>query len=393
MKTFVSLFSGCGGLDLGFHHAGFVGLGAFEINTAASAVFRSNLNFPCINHDLSTGDLPLKFDKPVDIVVAGPPCQGFSTAGKRLLHDPRNPLLIRAGEIAIKLQPSVIVIENVAGVKSGEHYEYWKRLIAVVSSAGYSVAELKCDCSLMGVPQKRVRMILLAWNNKKEFQTVLPVLPKTGLETALRNLNEAINHDKIYLEKDSDILTIAQAIKPGQKLSNVRGGVNSVHTWDIPKVFGSVTAPEREVLECLLKYRRKFRCREHGDGDPVPLPILVERFGYNVEGILNGLYTKNYIKKINNSIDLTQTFNGKYRRLSWDKPAPTVDTRFGNPRYFLHPEEDRGFTVREAARIQGFPDDYVFSGAQAEQFRMIGNAVPPPVASVLGSFIQKAVFN
>ena len=72
--------------------------------------------------------------------------------------------------------------------------------------------------------------------------------------------------------------------------------------------------------------------------------------------------------------------------MSWDKPSHTVDTRFGAPRYFLHPNEHRGFTVREAARIQGFPDDYVFHGDEKFQYRLIGNAVPPPLARLAAEF-------
>ena len=88
-------------------------------------------------------------------------------------------------------------------------------------------------------------------------------------------------------------------------------------------------------------------------------------------------------------MDLSHTFNGKYRRLSWDHPAPTVDTRFGDPKYYLHPEEQRGLSVREAARIQGFPDDFVFAGSKAAQFRMVGNAVPPPLAKQLAEAIRE----
>ena len=84
--------------------------------------------------------------------------------------------------------------------------------------------------------------------------------------------------------------------------------------------------------------------------------------------------------------DLTNAFNGKFRRLKWDQPAPTVDTRFGQPRYFLHPDEDRGFSVREAARIQGFPDAYKFPSSDSIAFRLIGNAVPPPMANAIALF-------
>jgi DNA (cytosine-5)-methyltransferase 1 len=86
---------------------------------------------------------------------------------------------------------------------------------------------------------------------------------------------------------------------------------------------------------------------------------------------------------------LSHTFNGKYRRLSYAHPSPAVDTRFGTPAYYLHPEEPRGFTAREAARIQGFPDSFFFEGTKATQFKMIGNAVPPPVAESIATAIKE----
>ncbi len=95
------------------------------------------------------------------------------------------------------------------------------------------------------------------------------------------------------------------------------------------------------------------------------------------------------MREIGDTHDLTGAFNGKYRRLSWDKPSNTVDTRFGSPTYFLHPEEQRGFTVREAARIQGFPDSFIFSGTEKEQYQMVGNAVPPPMAKKIALQIRK----
>jgi DNA (cytosine-5)-methyltransferase 1 len=77
------------------------------------------------------------------------------------------------------------------------------------------------------------------------------------------------------------------------------------------------------------------------------------------------------------------------QRLAWDSPSCTVDTRFGEPRYFLHPNHHRGFTVREAARIQGFPDNFIFEGALKTQYRLVGNAVPPPMARTMGIFARR----
>jgi DNA (cytosine-5)-methyltransferase 1 len=135
--------------------------------------------------------------------------------------------------------------------------------------------------------------------------------------------------------------------------------------------------------------RRVHRTRNTGDADPVPISLLCSSVGNCVPRLLKTLVEKGYLKQIGQAVDLTHTFNGKFRRLELDKASHTVDTRFGDPRYFLHPTEQRGFTLREAARIQGFPDSFVFSGDSKAHFRLIGNAVPPPMAKLIGKLIRK----
>lgn len=145
------------------------------------------------------------------------------------------------------------------------------------------------------------------------------------------------------------------------------------------------------MLEAVLRLRRRLRLRTIGDADPVSAMSVTREVGYASREILEELIGKEYVRKIGRRYDLTQTFNGKFRRLSWDKPSPTVDTRFTNPKYFLHPDQQRGMTIREAARIQGFPDTFEFSGPEREQCRMIGNAVPPPLGYHLGGIILEAL--
>jgi DNA (cytosine-5)-methyltransferase 1 len=169
----------------------------------------------------------------------------------------------------------------------------------------------------------------------------------------------------------------------------VRGGKNAIATWDIPEVFGHITEHERTVLELLRRLRRQERQRDYGDADPVSLDRLEAALGNRFHRILQRLIAKGYLKRVEGGIDLVGTFNGKFRRLAWDKPSCTVDTRFGSPRYFLHPTQQRGFTVREAARIQGFSDDYVFRGSEQAQYRIIGNAVPPPLGAMAAVFTKR----
>ena len=169
----------------------------------------------------------------------------------------------------------------------------------------------------------------------------------------------------------------------------MRGGENSVATWDIPEVFGMITKNERTVLELLRRLRRQDRKRDNGDADPVSFARLEAALGAQFRFHVDALLRKGYLRRIAGKVDLVGTFNGKFRRLAWNKPSCTVDTRFGSPRYFLHPSQQRGFTVREAARIQGFNDNYMFHGSEGGQYRIIGNAVPPPLGALAASITKR----
>lgn len=386
-KTFLSLFSGCGGFDIGFSRAGFQSVGAIDINSAALKVLKENTGAPVCQADLSSGELPHPNLGRCDVLIAGSPCQGFSTIGKRRLDDPRNSLLLVAGKVAAKYKPKFVVVENVPAVAAGQHRRYWEALHELLRSAGYQTAEVKCDGTKMGVPQRRRRLVLMAWRVKKLLTLDFPEVLGASLSDALENVEGLPNHHVDYLDQSSDDYKIANKLKPGQKLSNVRDGPRAVHTWQIPEVFGTTTKKEREILEYILKMRRRNRRRDVGDADPVETELLLEQFGAEP---ISRLIRKGFLRQLGDCHDLVGTFNGKYRRLHPDEPSYTVDTRFGDPRYFLHPSENRGFSPREAARIQGFPDDFVFSGSKAEQYRMIGNAVPPPMAENIARYIRGA---
>jgi DNA (cytosine-5)-methyltransferase 1 len=236
-------------------------------------------------------------------------------------------------------------------------------------------------------------MLLFAWRTGRDVRFVLPHRAAGTLRRVLRGVSRCANHHPHKLREGSTAWRIARHIKPGQKLSNVRGGERAVHTWDIPEIFGYATPKERTLLELLRRLRRRERQRDIGDADPVSVERLRSAFGQPFTRLLNSLERKGFVRCTDGHYDLANTFNGTYRRLFWDGPSCTVDTRFGSPRYFLHPAKARPFTVREAARIQGFPDNYVFYGDDGTQFKLVGNAVPPPVgemAAVLTKYLLRA---
>ncbi len=376
---FASLFSGCGGFDLGFGSRGFHSTGAYDLDPDAVENFAANGCGPVHCVDLREG-IPNEHQiRGVDALIAGPPCQGFSTAGKRRIDDERNGLLPIVGELALRTMPKVLVVENVAGAVAGEHARYWNNIDGTLRAAGYRTHTMRCQAANLGMAQLRRRVLLVAWRTRRDVRFQMPARNTGKLVDAFSGLSGLPNHRPTLLARGSIEHRIAARIRPGQKLCNVRGGKNAVPTWSVPEVFGKVTPQEVTVLEMLRLLRRQERVRDFGDADPVSLPRLEAALGMPFKRLISSLLAKGYVRRSGDHIDLAQTFNGKFRRLSWMKPSHTVDTRFGSPRYFLHPDENRGFTVREAARIQGFPDSYVFRGDEKSQYRLIGNAVPPPL--------------
>jgi len=391
--TYISLFSGCGGFDIGFKENGFKCLGAYDIDPYVTDVHSKNLKGTVFVHDLNDLNLPGNLPKEIDVVIAGSPCQGFSTIGKRMVNDPRNHLLLTGGMVAVKYNAKVFICENVPGSNSGEHKQYWEKLQHLLVNNGYVTKMVKYSALSFGVPQLRKRLILYAWKGEQNSEIELLPVPQKNivLRDILHGLDDLQNHNINYIEDEHDRI-IASRIKQGQKLCNVRGGERSIHTWQIPEVFGKTTNREKEFLSLIMKLRRQVRRRNNGDADPVDIKLLKEHFNGETTALLKNLLKKEYIKEIGeNFVDLKNTFNGKYKRLDLQKPSPTVDTRFGNYKNFIHPIEDRSISVREAARIQGFKDSFIFYGPVQKQYEMIGNAVPPPLSNFVAKNVKEKI--
>lgn len=386
IPNFYSLFSGCGGLDLGFVEAGFAPRLSVDQDANALAVHAAHFGCPVQELDLAASDPSIPRSARIDVLLAGSPCQGFSTLGQRRVDDPRNSLLLVASRLAEKHRPKVVVAENVLGALSGEHRLYWDALHTSMRALGYRTKDFHINSSDFGVAQNRRRIVMISWRTRA---LEVPDLEKTSLvrlKDVLSISEGTSNHAPVELALHSKPRKIAERIGPGQKLTNSRGGDFAVHTWDIPEVFGRTNKAQRKILNTVLHLRRQDRRRDFGDADPVPTHVLEKMFGGEV---LEQLVNKGYLRKYANHHDLTSTFNGKYRRLDLDGMSRTVDTRFGDYTSVLHPTEHRSFTVREAARIQGFPDEIIFSGTLKEQFRMIGNAVPPPMAFAIAKSVRQ----
>ena len=318
------------------------------------------------------------------IIVAGPPCQGFSTAGRNNPEDERNWHLSRVAELAAWSDAKVVVIENVRGLLAKKNIQHLVRCMTVLKQAGFAVSYKLFNLSEYGVPQVRQRVIVMGSRCGKPsaLDAIPKQIPKTLKDAIGKYACDTVAENNCRAIKLRDA-RIASHIGPDQRLTNVRQGPLSVHTWDIPEVFGETSVEEKMVLKAVLRARRQIRMRDIGDADPVKKSDLVRLLGNNVVGVLARLTRKGFLRQINACYDLTHTFNGKYKRLVWDKCAPTVDTRFIEPRYFLHPEECRGFSIKEMAALQEFPTDFNFPKTLAVSSRLIGNAVPPTFGAAI----------
>jgi DNA (cytosine-5)-methyltransferase 1 len=452
----VSLFSGCGGMDLGFAGAGFAVVRAVDLDPAAAAVHAANFGTPAMRGDVTGTDFAAWRRElgPVDVVLGGFPCQGFSKAGPKRADDPRNGLYRAMLGAVRELRPACFVAENVEGLAQNFGGRYLEEISGDFGRLGYQVAVALIDAIGYGVPQHRRRIFFVGtaagmapagWpqpgcavrvrNGETGRPRSMPSalhgllgpdggaapggaapggaapggaapdrgpwlaepVPVSAAIGDLRSLDARVPDHQVITGWPARYEAIIKAIGPGQKLCNVRHGPESVRTWDIPQAFGPVTAAERDILEAIARNRRHRKYGTIPNGNPLPVPVIEELTGQRDLGpVLDGLCQRGFAKALNGGYDLRGGLfcSGQFRRPAWDAPAPTVLTGFGNPRYFLHPLEDRPFSLREAARLQGFPDTFVLRPpgvSLPDAFRLVGNAVPPPLARALASQVAAAL--
>lgn len=390
----ISLFSGCGGMDLGFKQAGFSIEWANEIDVDACKTYTHNIGTHVFQGDIHTikrEDLP----DDIDVVIGGFPCQGFSMAGKREVNDDRNFLYKEMKRIIGIVQPKMFVAENVRGLLSMEKGKVIEKIVQDFSDLGYRVDYRLLYAPDYGVPQSRYRVFIVGIKDKEDicFPEPNTIKYQTVRDSIgdLLELGQLSNHE-ILQSWPSYYDFVMNRIKEGQKLCNSRHGENSIYTWDIPEAYGETSPEEKELLITLAKNRRH---KKYGikDGNPLSASILAELMNKDLPYIHNltqSLIQKEYLsEKEPDFYDITKANFNRFKRLSWDEPAPTILTNFDSPRNYLHPSENRPLTVREAARLQTFPDSFVFKGNYKKQYTQVGNAVPPLLAYHVAKSIQK----
>ena len=393
---------------------------AVDNDPVAVETYNKNLNPVAVCLDVKKPEFfdALRALKKTDVVIGGFPCQGFSKAGPKNEMDDRNFLYLAMVDAVEILAPKVFVAENVDGITQNFGGSFSEKIVSDFKKLGYTVHTRLLDAVGFGAPQHRRRLFFVGtqegykWNwgdYTHNFETRngernydLPLLDfgKTRNKNTvsigeviddLENLNVEIKDHQIstFSKKDQKIM---ERIGPGKKLCNVRFSETSVYTWEIPDVYGKVTNREKVILELIGKNRRKKRFGTIPNGNPLSRDVIEDLLGDFVsEEELLVLVGKDYLKIKDGKYDLKGAMfcSGLYKRPVWTEPSPTVLTNFDNPRYFIHPRQNRPFSVRECARLQTFPDSFEFCGSVKDKYRLIGNAVAPIVARhIAGQIIQ-----
>ena len=397
----LSFFSGVGGLDLGFLRKGVRIVGAWDADPDACDTYEANLGVrpetKDINH-LRHASLPA-----CEIVLAGPPCQGFSSLAGRGRQDRRNRLILLTARLIARVRPDAFVIENVLGLRWRNNGAFIRKVRKILQAADLKAEIVELDCSKLGLPQRRRRILVVGGKGNIGGQVIESVRklansvePTTTVADALLrgpSLAGLQNHEprRHTVQWYSGVI---RKIGAGQKLCDTRLGRASVHSWDIPEVFGETTAEQRRILKSIAQLRRVKKNRHYkaiGDGRPVTLRQLARGTGLStlqLRAALRKLASAGYILLDSRGrIDLTRRFNGRFKRLPLHGVSAAVLADFGSARNTLHPTAPRGLTVRECARLQGFEDHFVFPGAKSKQYQLVANAFPLSISYKLANAV------
>lgn len=397
-KTYIDLFSGCGGLSLGLHNAGWKGAFAIEKSEDAFKTLEHNLikkkkhfEWPNWleqkNHDINevlenNSKNLIDLRGKIDLVAGGPPCQGFSMAGRRIENDSRNDLINSYIKFIDFVKPKLIFFENVKGFTLGfknnkkKGKAYSKYVVEELEKLGYTVKGQLVDFSNFGIPQKRTRFILV------------------GIQNDFIEQNHNINKESFFkgIEDNKESFLISKNLTINPSLENAISDLlqsNGVVESETPNfkegTYGIATSNYQKYIR---KNKRKnsrvdsHRFAKHTDTVKNRFQIALD------EKLTSAKYRERFqLKKSSTKI------------LEAHKPTPTITTL---PDDYIHYCEPRIMTVREYARIQSFPDTYEFKGKyttggkrrtqEVPRYSQIGNAIPPLFGEQAG-LVLKTILN
>lgn len=348
----MDLFAGVGGLSFGFSKlSDFSIVAANEIEKDISIAY--TLNHPdvcmmnCDINDLTAEKLKeVLGGQKIDIVVGGPPCQSYSTLGKRRLDDRAN-LFLQYKRILLILKPKAFVFENVVGILSMDKGRLFEQIKKEFEEIGYTLKHKILDAVDYGVPQHRERVILVGFRGDNNFEYPAPthgvgLTPHVTLRQAIGDLpilKSGQSAEEYAFEADNDFLHFVRS--DTQKLTEHTAPKNGEHLI--------------RIMEAL----KDGQCKDDLPEDIRP------KSGYG----------------------------NTYAKLWWDKPSTTITRNFACPSSSrcIHPRDSRAMTIREGARLQSFPDDYKFYGADGMKRLEIGNAVPPLLSMAIAKQMLTAL--
>lgn len=364
----IDLFCGAGGLSLGFTQCGFLTSFANDIQECCIDTYahnhpetpRANIVLGDINNIINNLDQYLRF-KDVDVIIGGPPCQGFSTANRqRIIDDPRNRLYKSYVKVVDLVKPKFFIMENVKGMLSVS-----SQVIEDFSNIGYRVSCRILKVEDFGIPQHRERLIFIGNNlgidNNAIFEDILKeaaACKKTVLKDALEGL------------RPLKALTVKNATEKGTEDSGYKIEKNNV------ALMNGYVNLINQGKKVPLVFNHKARYNNDRDieifrrlnpGDRSDDPKIADIMPYARR---NGIFKDKYFKLEPGKVCKTITAHMKF-----------------DCNMYIHPYQARGLTPREAARVQSYPDDYYFRGSYTKTYMQIGNSVPP----LLGRFIAKVI--
>lgn len=391
--TVVDLFAGAGGLSCGFVKAGFdVSLAVEQDLWASETYLLNHQDTKLLVQDIrSVEDSQLLAFKGADVVIGGPPCQGFSISAshRRNPDDPRNFLYLEFLRVVGLIKPRAVLMENVREItrfKLPDGRSLCGDIQERLTALGYHSEILILNAAAFGVPQARIRTFILAVPSANELRRA--------------------SHE--LLVQSTSVVDIGE---PGRVIS----------LWDAISDLPPVEphkVPEDAVLEYARcepnAYQSTLRTGSAGVYNHVPMrhtPRMIERFRHLIENCDQGCTAlPNHLTpraRSNPEIASGKTYDQNHRRLEPSKPSPTITASFYSS--FIHPFQARNLTVREAARLQSFPDSYIFRGKRTtlskkllarkgvfgdlylDQFNQVGNSVPPLLATQLAKIIKGVI--
>lgn len=386
--TFVDLFAGCGGLSEGFYKEGYKALLHLEIDPTACKTLATRMKYykysdkdierAVLCKDITDDDvlsvIDQRVNQEVDIIIGGPPCQAYSSVGRAqspdsMNNDPRNYLFENYLLILNHLRPKLFIFENVKGILSA-HPNGVKIFPKVISEMRqtYKVVDIPEIITLnaadYGVPQIRERVILIGVRNDIEIDPI--------------EIYKSIKPTHSDSDKNlPDYITVRQAItdlprlEPGQG-DEVQKGINY-------KINNSFLDKVRNDSDLVFNHQARI----HNEVDRERYRILSEHQNWQLKDL----------QEVRPDLihHDPKHFGNRYTVQEYDKPGRTVVAHlYKDGNLFIHPDstQARTFTVREAARIQSFPDDFVFEGSRTDQYKQVGNAVPPLMAQAFAKTIR-----